>query len=553
MKNTGEDDRFYLVLADSGMGKTTFMLNLYLEYVRNRAQHDYEMKLFAFRYPSAYEDVKQLVEDKKDLNTILLLDAFDEDGEASKNYKVRLDQWMDLVKNFREVIITSRTQFFPNEAATKGLLQIPKNNLLSPGFHQFKVMYISPFSDEDIIKYVEMRFPSGTPKDQQDKERAIQIVDKSPKLMVRPMLLANIDAFLNDPKKVYSTTYEIYDVLIEKWLWREAGRRGKQAQQFYDELKRFSKRLAIEIYNKWETEERLHITEEELISFAQLNNFDPDILSKLEMRSKSLLNRDAIGNLKFSHKSVLEFFLAVHAENHPSFWQRLKLKEFDVIVTFLQERGILPEMTMVEGGTFQMAEGYSVTLSDYEIGTYSVTQILWQNIMGDNPSRFTGDLMRPVECVSWEDCQEFIQKLNEKTGLNFRLPTEAEWEFAARGGNLSKGFEYAGSNNLDEVGWYGGNSGSKTHSVGQKAPNELGLYDMSGNVWEWCQDWYDKYPSGRHTNLQGAESGVYRVLRGGSWHSLPRHCRVADRDYGTPLYRSRRNGFRLSRHIEQSP
>ncbi|MEL6135303.1 MAG: formylglycine-generating enzyme family protein, partial [Bacteroidota bacterium] len=245
--------------------------------------------------------------------------------------------------------------------------------------------------------------------------------------------------------------------------------------------------------------------------------------------------------------------LAVYAENHPRFLQRLKLKEFDVIETFLQERGRLLEMTMVEGGTFQMAEGYSVTLSDYEIGTYPVTQKLWQNIMGDNPSHFKGDLMRPVECVSWEDCQEFLQKLNEKTGLNYQLPTEAEWEFAARGGNISKGFEYAGSNDLDEVGWYGGNSGNTIHPVGKKVPNELGLYDMSGNVWEWCQDWYEDYPNVSHTDPQGPTSGENHVLRGGSWRNVPRYCRVAYRYNSSPSDRYGNIGFRLSRHIEQSP
>ncbi|MEO0585414.1 MAG: SUMF1/EgtB/PvdO family nonheme iron enzyme [Bacteroidota bacterium] len=210
-------------------------------------------------------------------------------------------------------------------------------------------------------------------------------------------------------------------------------------------------------------------------------------------------------------------------------------------------------MIRVEGGTFQMSEDYKVTLSDYAIGTYPVTQKLWQEIIGNNPSRFKGDLMRPVENVSWEDCQEFLQKLNQKTGLNYRLPTEAQWEFAARGGNLSKGFEYAGSNRLDEVGWYENNSKNTTHPVGQKASNELGLYDMSGNVWEWCQDWYGDYPYGSHTDPQGPTSGDYRVIRGGSWDSGWRGCRVADRYFYMPANRYFGIGFRLSRHIEQSP
>ncbi|MEL7196619.1 MAG: formylglycine-generating enzyme family protein, partial [Bacteroidota bacterium] len=142
---------------------------------------------------------------------------------------------------------------------------------------------------------------------------------------------------------------------------------------------------------------------------------------------------------------------------------------------------------------------------------------------------------------------------NQKTGSNYRLPTEAEWEFATRGGNLSKGFEYAGSNTLDEVGWYKDNSNRTTHPVGQKASNELGLYDMSGNVWEWCQDWYGIYPSGTHTNPQGHESGERRVVRGGGWVNSPQYCRVALRSPYIPSHRGDSIGFRLSRHIEQSP
>ena len=170
--------------------------------------------------------------------------------------------------------------------------------------------------------------------------------------------------------------------------------------------------------------------------------------------------------------------------------------------------GVSFEMVEVRGGTFRMGatseQGsdacdwekpvHSVTLSGYNIGKTEVTQELWQAVMGSNPSRFKGDNM-PVECVSWDDCQEFIRKLNSLTSQNFRLPTEAEWEFACRGGNNSRGYKYSGSNYIDNVAWYDGNSGDKTHPVATKSPNELGIYDMSGNVWEWCNDWGGGYSS----------------------------------------------------------
>ena len=169
--------------------------------------------------------------------------------------------------------------------------------------------------------------------------------------------------------------------------------------------------------------------------------------------------------------------------------------------------------------------------------------------MGWNHSKFEGDNL-PVEQVSWKDCQTFIEKLNsmlsnELDGMCFALPTEAQWEFAARGGNKSKGFMYAGSNSIDDVAWYCSNSGEQTHPVAQKLPNELGLYDMSGNVWEWCQDWYGDYSSNAQTNPQGPASGVDLVCRGGDWDGYSLSCRVSDRFYLTPGRCLKVLGFRL--------
>ena len=158
-----------------------------------------------------------------------------------------------------------------------------------------------------------------------------------------------------------------------------------------------------------------------------------------------------------------------------------------------------------------------------------VTQALWETVMGSNPSKFKGS-NRPVETVSWDDCQEFILKLNQKTGRKFRLPTEAEWEFAARGGNKSQSYKYSGSNNIGDVACYRDNSNNQTHGVKSKLANELGLYDMSGNVWEWCQDWYGDYPSSAQTNPTAPSSSFYRVNRGGCWNTPTRNCRATNRN-----------------------
>ena len=238
--------------------------------------------------------------------------------------------------------------------------------------------------------------------------------------------------------------------------------------------------------------------------------------------------------------------------------------------------GVSFKMVAIEGGTFTMGAtaeqesdpfyweqqpAHEVTLSSYCIGQTEVTQALWQAVMGSNPSYFSSrnnyatNLQRPVECVSWNDCQTFITKLNQLTGRTFRLPTEAEWEFAARGGNQSQGFKYSGSNNIDDVAWYWFSVRSQvnddavygtTQTVATKAPNELGLYDMSGNVWEWCQDWYDAYSSDAQTNPVGPSTGNGRVFRGGSWLNYEYSCRVSQRAGHDPTGMSDCIGLRLA-------
>ncbi|MCL1946868.1 MAG: formylglycine-generating enzyme family protein [Chitinivibrionia bacterium] len=188
---------------------------------------------------------------------------------------------------------------------------------------------------------------------------------------------------------------------------------------------------------------------------------------------------------------------------------------------------------------------HSVTIGDFQIGRHLVTQKLWKAVTGNSPSGFKGDDL-PVESVSWDDVQEFLSTLNSITGKNYRLPTEAEWEFAARGGNKSKGYKFSGSNNLGELGWSSDNSGGKTQTVGQKKPNELDIYDMSGNVFEWCSDWYGPYPSGAAQNPQGPSSGEYRIMRGGSWRGGAKPCRVSNRHSHSPSFFINVVGFRLA-------
>ena len=227
-------------------------------------------------------------------------------------------------------------------------------------------------------------------------------------------------------------------------------------------------------------------------------------------------------------------------------------------ITIPVKNGISIDMVRVEAGTFTMGATaemkdpfdwekptHQVTLTnDYYIGKYEVTQALWQAVMGNNPSYFKGGNL-PVEQVSWDDCQEFLSKLNSITGKKFRLPTEAEWEYAARGGKKSRGYQYSGSNNLSDVAWYDRKSNNKTHAVGTKQSNELGIYNMSGNVCEWCQDLFEEYSSSSQVNPTGANSGSHRVFRGGSWNGYARYCRSSYRNSISPDGRGYDFGLRL--------
>ena len=244
---------------------------------------------------------------------------------------------------------------------------------------------------------------------------------------------------------------------------------------------------------------------------------------------------------------------------HSPLFSLQSLRAQDSVLTMQLPDGPSFEMVRVEGGTFTMGAtdndpeawddetpAHQVTLSSFRIGQTEVTQALWQAVMGTNPSYFTGDLQRPVEQVTWVDCEQFITKLNQMTGKNFRLPTEAEWEFAALGGTASHDFMYSGSNNANEVAWHRGNAQEKMHPSALLAHNELGLYDMSGNVWEWCADYYGEYPDGHVNNPTGPATGEKRVVRGGSFSYEAAYSRCKCRNCLSPNNNSFAVGLRLA-------
>jgi formylglycine-generating enzyme len=568
-----ENEKFYLVLGDSGMGKTAFMVNLYL---KNWKKNKYQMRLFRFqsldiKNPSDVLKRIKVIDDKDIPNTILLLDGLDEDPfiflkkqdkSEDEAFNERINQIISATYKFKDIVITCRTQYFPQQEKDDYELEIRRPD--NKGRYKFQKYYIYPFSNKDVKKFLNKKYGVLNLLNLKKKQKAKQVVKNSHRLMARPMLMIYIEDLVKDSEKKYTQACQIYEMLIEKWLIRESKKwkkeKGNEQEIFKENIYRFAHETALFIYQRWQNKGNLYISKEEAWEIAEKHKIE---LKPDEVKGKSLLTCDAHLNWKFAHKSILEYFLAKECAQNWEFAFNFNFGGMDMAKYFYME--MLPvfnaiNLVKVKGGIFTMGSSdndneaykdekpqHKVIVSDFYICKTPVTQKQWQEIMGDNPSDFKNSDDCPVESVSWNRIQDCIKKLNEKTGLKFRLPTEAEWEYAARGGNKSKGYKFSGSNNLDEVGWYDKNSENKTHPVAEKNPNELGIYDMSGNVWEWCQDkWHDNYNDAPDDgSAWEIGDGSNRVCRGGSWNDSAQDCRVAFRSCDYPGRRFSFIGFRL--------
>ncbi|MCB0599373.1 MAG: SUMF1/EgtB/PvdO family nonheme iron enzyme [Phaeodactylibacter sp.] len=469
--------------------------------------------------------------------------------------------------------MTCRTQYFPGQEDNPYELKVKRPD--EKGFFILNKLYLSPFTDKEVKRYLNKKYGYLRLWNRAKKKRAAQLVGQARHLVMRPMMLSYIDYLVEDNRS-YQLDYDIYETLIEKWLIREAKKRKhlEEEKAFVNNLRHVSQQTAIAIYQHW----RLYLTREEAIAIAGQNGIE---LKPEEVTGQSLLTCDGLGHWKFAHKSILEFFLAKEAIGNVEFLRTFIFTGMDMAKRFFEEK-IPKNFFLVEGSSFIMGSfgdytSHQVVVNSFWICKNQVTQAEYVEVTGKrNPSNFKGNDNHPVEKVNWIDAIEFCNQLNKKRGFlpvydakgnlldsagkvtnditkvhGFRLPTEAEWEYAARGGNQSKGYEYSGSNDIKEVAWFSGNSDSRTHPVGTLKPNELGIYDMSGNVWEWCYDWLgEKYydecnAKGTVENPIGPESGRSRVVRGGSWIDGAPDCRTADRGYDYPETRYFYQGFRL--------
>ncbi len=619
------------ILSDAGMGKTALLTMLKL------------MHLTAF-WPEQTECVlKRLgeitIDELKEIpnkrETILLLDSLYEDPLAYGRAKDRLVDILDASQDFFRVIITSRTQFFPE--VDKDLLD--RLGMVSIGGFACPVKYLSFFSDEKVAAYLNKRFPKrfGLLPNTEKIQMAQRVIDKMGSLRCRPMLLAYIEDLMGLPLlNDENNEYRIYDALVKSWLRRE---------QLKD--KQISERDLLEaclILATWlQIKKKRNVDESELAQLIQKIS-KVKAVKEIHIKGQSLLNRNSEGNYRFSHYSVQEFLVAKLLLEEPVFNPKEPIPMTDFIFRMIrvsQKVPNFPELldcaalnfsgmdlkqvnfsgmklcgtdfsgavledcifqnTKLEAARFSKAKlrgaGFEIKVFDeanfensdltgvkfvnkrlemtfvyippgkfvmgdenngpiHEVNltagflmqTTPVTQAQWEAVMENNPSCFKNCGKNcPVEEVSWNDIQSFIQKLNEMENENYDLPTEAQWEYACRAGSTTRYYFGDQESQLVEYGWFNKNSNWKTHPVAQLNPNAWGLYDMHGNVWEWCRDWYCDYPDHSVTDPVGTDKGALRVLRGGSWGLVAVYCRTARRSRHEPNFRSDHDGFRLVR------
>ncbi|MDX1942580.1 MAG: hypothetical protein SFU99_18590 [Saprospiraceae bacterium] len=344
---SGDDNRFYLLLADSGMGKTTFMINLYLAYKKQWTwgKPKYNIMLLPLGRKDSLERIEKMDFDQKK-DTIILLDAFDEDNAAVQDYQKRMKELLELVGDFREIVITCRTQFFPSQHE-----EPHETGYVTFGGHpkaiQFQKLYISVFSDKDIKRYLAKRYNILNFFTWEKLRRAHEIVQRSPNLMVRPMLLSHIEDLVKSDKK-FEYSYELYEVMIDKWLDREANKPGiiekyGSQESFKQKLYEFSQKLAVDLYENREKRGGLFIPKDEKfgkkegLQLEDIESQETAELSEGEKRSRSLLNRNAAGYYKFSHKSILEYFLALEFIDNPTFFKSFNFNGMEAAKRFLDE------------------------------------------------------------------------------------------------------------------------------------------------------------------------------------------------------------------------
>lgn len=505
--------KHFILLADSGMGKTSFLLNYFARHLR-RFRKSYAMVMIPLGVSGLAERLKEISEPG---NTILLLDAFDEDTAAIQDHTQRLSDIMDWTRNFYRVVITCRTQFFPRDEEIPketGIIKVgPREAGEGPHFTFYK-LYLSPFSDEQVQAYLKRRFPVWR---KSCRRQARAIVEKIPNLAVRPMLLAYVDDLI-DSGRSFENSFQIYEIMVDAWLERE---RRQVADK--DALHDFSTKLAVELLMNREQRGSERVPYSEIEPLAIQFGIQ---LKAWQLAGRSLLNRDAEGNYKFAHRSILEFLFAQRILVRDEKARQLFPTQWtDQIKQFLYEgrngrplTSIIP-FVRFEGGEYQVKKtNHTVVLKPFELAVFPVTNQEYEEYDPSHRTKrdeYSDRDNQPVVRVSWDDAVNYCQWLSQQAGENYRLPTDAEWEFAA-GGRGQREYPWGNAAPTPERANYGESNLGKTTPVGAYplGMTPEGLFDLAGNVWEWCADLYN-------------EEQDRRVVRGGAFYGLQDDLRCA--------------------------
>ncbi len=621
------------ILSDAGMGKTSLLVMLKLTQLTRfwtRQHHCELLKLGGDTLPR----VQALPAPG---STVLLLDALDEDITAWGKIEHRLLEILTHTSKFRRVIISCRTQFFPETAADT----FANPGRVKLGGFVCPMLFLSLFDNAQVEKYLDKRYPDTWVhwfQANTKREKAQRSVEKMKDLRCRPMLLAHIEDLVESTVTDW-TEYGVYEALVQAWLDREETKFHKQGR---DDITAASLFHASVLVAEQMRRNRSRFLTEAQLDQQMINHPELKQLTEIKFGGRSLLNRNAVGDYRFSHFSIQEFLEAeqvMQAGAHqdrlevpqlasekvirfvldgrakdcpakPLVLRGLNLARFDlkgldlrdcdfshsdlsgadlssarldravlrntrltganlVGVSLTQPVEGLPFMQVINDavkiefvwippGVFLMGgddeEQVQVTLSrGFWMGKHPVTQRQYEGLTGVNPSHFTkSGPDAPVECVNWNEAVDFCAELGKRLretagtpGVECRLPTEAEWEYTCRAGSKEHFCFGDDEAKLEEYAWYAKNSGGKTQAVAQKKPNAWGLYDMHGNVWEWCQDWRNSYPKGPVTDPTGPEKGNSRVLRGGSFYEDPDLLRRGYRFSSPPDFRNDFVGFRV--------